>query len=55
MTLTDTDPVELHKQAWIMYAVGIAVIVLRLGAQIKRQGIKHLVPDDYVMVLAAVC
>lgn len=50
----DTDPVELAIEAWIMYSVGMALIVLRMGAQIKRHGLKGLKPDDYVMCLTAV-
>ena len=50
----DTDPVELATQSWIMYSVGMALIVLRMGAQIKRHGLKGLKPDDYLMCLIAV-
>lgn len=50
----DTDPVELAIESWIMYSVGMALIVLRMGAQIKRHGLKGLKPDDYVMCLTAV-
>lgn len=50
----DTDPAELAIEAWIMYSVGMALIVLRMGAQIKRHGWKGLKPDDYVMCLTAV-
>ena len=50
----DTDPVELATQSWIMYSVGMTLIVLRMGAQIKRHGLKGLKPDDYVMCLTAV-
>ncbi|KAL5322936.1 hypothetical protein ACEPPN_010916 [Leptodophora sp. 'Broadleaf-Isolate-01'] len=49
----DTDPAELAIEAWIMYSVGMALIVLRMGAQIKRHGWKGLKPDDYVMCLTA--
>ncbi|KFZ16484.1 hypothetical protein V501_02224 [Pseudogymnoascus sp. VKM F-4519 (FW-2642)] len=49
----DTDPVELATQSWIMYSVGMALIVLRMGAQIKRHGLKGLKPDDYLMCLTA--
>jgi hypothetical protein len=50
----DTDPVEFAIQAWIMYSVGMAVILLRMAAQLKRHGRKGLQPDDYVMCLTAV-
>lgn len=36
----DNDLVEMFTESWIMCSSEIAPIVLRMGAQIKRHGLK---------------
>ena len=41
-------------EAFVMMALGIMVVALRLHVRIGTVGWKKLQPDDYLMVLAAV-
>lgn len=41
-------------EAFVMMALGIMVVALRLHVRISTVGWKKLQPDDYLMVLAAV-
>ncbi|KAL1305069.1 hypothetical protein AAFC00_002006 [Neodothiora populina] len=44
---------ELTRESWTMYALGMLFIMLRSFARIRRNGIKGLAPDDYLMWVAA--
>lgn len=50
----DTDPDDLARQAWIMYSIGIAMIVARTASQVNRVGWKRIALDDYMMVFSGV-
>lgn len=54
MARADTNPADLKKQAYIMYSVGMSMIVLRMLAQINRVGWRRISWDDYVMILSGV-
>ncbi len=47
---------SLAIESWILYAVGVAVVVCRmLSRRIKLGKWRHLMIDDYLMVFALVC
>ncbi|KAJ5035578.1 uncharacterized protein L3040_008044 [Drepanopeziza brunnea f. sp. 'multigermtubi'] len=51
----DLDPAFVHAlaaQSWVLYGVGMFLLLLRIYARIHRLGIKRLQTDDYLMLLA---
>lgn len=44
----------MHIEAFLLMALGVMVIALRMFARIKLVGFKKLQVDDYLMVVAGV-
>ncbi|RDW77969.1 hypothetical protein BP5796_05821 [Coleophoma crateriformis] len=51
MAEVDISPKDLARQAWLMYSIGISMIVARVVSQIMRVGWKRIAVDDYMMLL----
>jgi len=53
-TFDDSFQNQLARESWTLYSIGMAFIILRTYARIKRNGVRGLSMDDYIMWLAAV-
>ncbi|KAM5436330.1 hypothetical protein MferCBS31731_006023 [Microsporum ferrugineum] len=45
---------DFKKESWALYGIGIAAVVLRSIARIRRMGVRGLQSDDYLILFAAV-
>ncbi|GAB7349123.1 hypothetical protein MBLNU459_g8069t1 [Dothideomycetes sp. NU459] len=52
-TFDDSFQKELATESWTLYSIGMLFIILRTYSRIRRNGIRGLSPDDYLIWVAA--